>query len=163
MSTKSLQMRLFGVWTYSIHPVLPLLISARLREGIQTWSTKLSSGVWPSWGWMSSTGLLQRSTCQWLQTPRDDLTVLLSQIPSQWLITFSWHHNSWASQLDKRHTDVAGWSWRGCGALICTISPGCLRGLQSVGVPHFADKTWVGPSASSGAVSHTSVFEQRVL
>lgn len=56
-----------------------------------------------------------------IQTPREDLTRLLSQIPSQWLITWSWNQNSWVSQLERRHTDVAGWSWRGLwGPHLCS-------------------------------------------
>lgn len=53
------------------HPCCPLLpISAKLREGLEVWDTKLTSGVWPSWRWMSSTGLLLRLSCQWHTEPK---------------------------------------------------------------------------------------------
>lgn len=61
----------FLEWEHnSVHTALPLLTSAKLREGFQVWDTKLSSGVWPSWGWMSSTGLLLRPDCQWHTDPK---------------------------------------------------------------------------------------------
>lgn len=48
----------------------------------------------------------------------------------------------------------------GSGALLCAVHPECLSGLQSVGVPPFADKTWVGMSALSWAVFNTHMCLQ---
>lgn len=81
------------------------------------------------------------------QTPWADLTSLLSQIPSQRLITFSWHQNSWARQLEGRHTDVAGWSSRG-SELSFTLSSQTLS--VDHGVRCFPLPMWVGRAVLPG-------------
>lgn len=118
--------------TYSIH-VIPLHFSLGswvLKDGGCVAFQECQPLAW-CWDWI----VIDK------QTPRADLTSFSSQIPSQWLITFSWHHNSWASQLERRHPDVAGWSSRGSELSFILSS-------QTVSVGHgvrcFPLPMWVG-------------------
>lgn len=158
------------VGTYSIHTALPLFISAKLGEGIEVYDTKLSSGVWPSWRWMSSTGLLLRLNCQWHTDPKRWFNSALVSNP------FPVTH-SFVLKPKQLGQPAGGKTYRCCWlevgvgvgvgyeALICAVIPEWLSGLQSVGVPLFADKMWVGILALLWTISHpsTHVSSSRVL
>lgn len=134
MNITDTNQRSFEVGTSSIHTAPPLLNPARLRGRLEVWDPKLSSGVWPSWGWMSSTGLLLWPYCQWHIDPKRGFNSILISIP------FPVTHNvlltpEQLGQPAGEHIQMllAG-AGGGCGALICVVSPQCLSGLESRGV-----------------------------
>lgn len=149
-------------WAGNIqHPQCPAsshLCTSHRRSGVL--DTKLSSGVWPSWGWMSSTGLWRRLNCQWHTDPKRWFNSALVSNPLPVTHNFLLTPEQLGQPAGEKTSRCCWLDLEGAVGLSSVQSAQGASVGQSGAASPSANKMRPGTSALSWAVSHPST--QRV-